>query len=55
MKGVMCCSHPQISLGRSIKENEVDRTCGTCGRGDESLRGFDGKARRKVTTRKTEA
>jgi hypothetical protein len=36
-----------------IKENEVGGTCGTHGRGEESVQGFDGKARRNETTWKT--
>jgi hypothetical protein len=30
-------------------------TCGTYGRGEECVKGFDGKARRKETTWKTKA
>jgi hypothetical protein len=30
-------------------------TCGTHGRGEESVQGFDGKARRKETTWETKA
>jgi hypothetical protein len=39
---------PQIS-----SEDEVGGACGTHGRGEESVQGFGGKARRKETTRKT--
>jgi hypothetical protein len=35
--------------------NEVGGTCGTHGRGEEFVQGFDGKARRKETTWKTKA
>jgi hypothetical protein len=38
-----------------VKENEVFRACGTHAKGEESMEGFDGKARRKEITRKTEA
>jgi hypothetical protein len=38
-----------------MKENEVGGTCGTHGRGEECVQGFDGKARRKETTWKTKA
>jgi hypothetical protein len=31
-------------------ENEVFGTCSTHGKGEESVRGFGGKARRKETT-----
>jgi hypothetical protein len=45
---------PQILLGISyqIKENGVGGTCDTHGRGEESIQGFVGKARRKETTSK---
>jgi hypothetical protein len=36
-----------------VKANEVGGTCGTHRRGEESVQGFDGNARRKETTRKT--
>jgi hypothetical protein len=35
--------------------NEVGRACGPHGRGQKSIQGFGGKARRKETTRKTKA
>jgi hypothetical protein len=35
--------------------NEVERACGTHCRGEKSIKGFGGKARRKETTRKTKA
>jgi hypothetical protein len=38
-----------------MKENDVGGTCGTDGRGEECVQGFDGKARRKETTWKTKA
>jgi hypothetical protein len=38
-----------------MKENEVDGTCGTHGRGEECAQGFDGKASRKEITGKTKA
>jgi hypothetical protein len=37
-----------------MKENEVGETCGTHGRGEETIQGFGGKARRKETTWKTQ-
>jgi hypothetical protein len=40
---------------RQVKENEVGGACGTHGRGEKSLQGFGGKARRKETTGKTKA
>jgi hypothetical protein len=33
----------------------VGRACGTHGKGEKSVQGFGGKARRKETSRKTEA
>jgi hypothetical protein len=36
-----------------MKENEVNGTYDTYGRGQESVQGFGGKARRKETTWKT--
>jgi hypothetical protein len=38
-----------------IKEYVVGRSCGMHGRGEKIVQGFGGKARRKETTRKTEA
>jgi hypothetical protein len=38
-----------------MKENEVGRTRGSNGRGDENVQGFGGKAQRKETTWKTKA
>jgi hypothetical protein len=43
----------QIFYADQVKENEVDRTCGTHGRGEEGVQGLDGKARRKETTWET--
>jgi hypothetical protein len=41
---------------RQVKSrNEVGGACGTHGRGEKSVQGFGGKARRKETTRKTKA
>jgi hypothetical protein len=39
---------------RQVKANEVGRACGTHGRGEKSVQGFGGKARRKKTTGKTQ-
>jgi hypothetical protein len=50
VRNFIICTHPQASLGRSVKENEVGGACGTHGRGEESVQGFRGKE----TTRKTE-
>jgi hypothetical protein len=36
-------SSPDI-IGRSVKENEVGRACGTRGRGEKRVQGFGGKA-----------
>jgi hypothetical protein len=38
-----------------VKANEVGGACGTRGRGEKSVQGFGGKARRKETTWKTKA
>jgi hypothetical protein len=40
---------------RHVKSNEVGGSCSTHGRGEESVQGFGGKARRKETTWKTKA
>jgi hypothetical protein len=40
---------------RQVKANEVGGACGTHGRGEKSVQGFGGKARRKETTGKTKA
>jgi hypothetical protein len=46
---------PKYYQADQIKENEVGRTCGTYGRGEESGQGFGGKARGKETAWKTKA
>jgi hypothetical protein len=38
-----------------VKANEVGGACGTHGRGEKSVQGFGGKARRKDTTGKIKA
>jgi hypothetical protein len=43
MRSFIICTHPQISLGREIDENEVGGTFGTHGRGEESVKGLVGK------------
>jgi hypothetical protein len=45
---------PRIELDQ-LKDIEVGGACGTHGRGEESVQGFNGKAPRKETTRKIEA
>jgi hypothetical protein len=40
---------------RQVKANDVGRACGTHGRGEKSVQGFGGKARRKETTWKANA
>jgi hypothetical protein len=45
-------SSPDI---RQVKANEVGGASGTHGRGEKSVQGFGGKARRKETTWKTKA
>jgi hypothetical protein len=40
---------------RQVKANEVGGVCGTHGRGEKSVQGFGGKARRKETAGKTKA
>jgi hypothetical protein len=49
------CTHPHISLGNQVKDNEMCGACGTDGRGEKSVQGFDGKAQNKETNGKTEA
>jgi hypothetical protein len=44
-----------ININITIKANEVGGACGTHGRGEKSVQGFGGKARRKETTGKTKA
>jgi hypothetical protein len=46
-------SYPDII--RQVKANGVGGSCGTHGRGEKSVQGFGGKARRKETTGKTKA
>jgi hypothetical protein len=55
MKSCMFCTHPKYYYAGQIKQNEVGGACGTHERGEESVLGFGGEARRKETTRKTEA
>jgi hypothetical protein len=45
---------PVYHKADQIKEDEVGRACGMHGRGEKIVKGFDGKAQRKETTRKTE-
>jgi hypothetical protein len=45
----------ELHKADQVKEDEVGGTCGTHGRGQESVEGFGGKARKKETTRKTKA
>jgi hypothetical protein len=45
-------SSPDIS---QVKANEMSTACGTHGRGQKSVQGFGGKARRKESTLKTKA
>jgi hypothetical protein len=40
---------------RQVKANEVGMSCGTHGRGEISVQGFGGEAKRKENTRKTKA
>jgi hypothetical protein len=40
---------------RQVKANEVGGACGTHGKGEKSVQGLGGKARRKETTWKTKA
>jgi hypothetical protein len=40
---------------RQVKANEMGGACGTHGRGEKSVQGIGGKARRKETTWKTKA
>jgi hypothetical protein len=48
-------SAPHIFRQIKSRKNEVGGTCGTHGRGEESVQSFDGKARRKETAWKTKA
>jgi hypothetical protein len=47
--------YSSLDIIRQVKANEVGRECGTHGKGEKSVQGFGGKARRKETTRKTKA
>jgi hypothetical protein len=53
MRNFIICTHPQISLGKSRRMR--GGACGTHGRGEKSVEGFGGKARRKENTWKTKA
>jgi hypothetical protein len=46
---------PKYYQANQIKENEVGGTCGSHGRGEECVQGFDGKDRRNESTWKTKA
>jgi hypothetical protein len=50
MRNFIICTHPQ-----KVKANEMGGACSTHGRGETSVQGFGGKARRKETTWKTKA
>jgi hypothetical protein len=41
--------HPYVKADQ-IKDSEVGGACGTHGRGEKRVQGFDAKARRKKTT-----
>jgi hypothetical protein len=53
VRNFIICTHPQISLAGQVKANEVGGAYSTRGRGEKSVQGFGGKARRKETTWKT--
>jgi hypothetical protein len=54
--GTNVTNHNNFSVVSSTyKANEVGGACGTHGRGEKSVQGFGGKARRKETTGKTKA
>jgi hypothetical protein len=55
MRSFIFCTHPKYYHADQIKDNEVGGTCRMHGRGEEIVQGFSRKARRKETTRKTEA
>jgi hypothetical protein len=42
------------NLAGHVKDDEMAGACGTHGKGEKSIQGFGGKARRKETPRKTE-
>jgi hypothetical protein len=48
-------SSPYIIRQVKVKANEVGGACGTHGKGEKSVQGFGGRARRKETARKTKA
>jgi hypothetical protein len=50
VRSAIVCTHPQMSLSDQVNENEVGRACATHMRGEKSVQGFGGKARRKETT-----
>jgi hypothetical protein len=47
VRNFIICTHSQISLDRSITANKVGGTCGTHGRGENSVQDFGGKALKK--------
>jgi hypothetical protein len=47
--------HILYSSPNIIRQTEVGETCGTHGRGEKCVQGFDGKGRIKETTCKTKA
>jgi hypothetical protein len=47
MRNFIICSHPQISLARSVKENKVGGSCGRHGRGEMSAQCLGGELRGK--------
>jgi hypothetical protein len=55
LKLVMSKFNSSVPHEDQIKENELGGTCGMRKRGEESVQGFGGKARRKETTWKTKA
>jgi hypothetical protein len=48
-------THPQTPLGKSNRENEVGRACGTHGKEQKSVQGFGGKDQGKEKNLKTKA
>jgi hypothetical protein len=59
----IACMEHGVTYFNSVKfkhwwirqDNILDMACGTHGRGEKSVQGFGGKARRKETTWKTKA
>jgi hypothetical protein len=47
--------YSSLDIIRKVKSNEVGGACSTPGRGEKSVQGFGGKARRKETAWKTKA